>query len=85
MKLLRIWTLKGKALMAYIKKHIIKWISYAILIICILMLILALFSNVAHRFPMLSYLARELELPYLLEIEGTVQCLIEGEEQRIPI
>jgi len=82
---LKILTLKGKARMAYIKKHIIKWISYVILGMCIVMFILALFSNVAHRLPMVSYFARELKLPYLLEIEGTVQCLIEGEEQRIPI
>lgn len=69
----------------YIKKHLEKWISYSILMMCVAMLILATYSNIAHRLPLLSFFATELNLPYLLELKGKVNIICSEEEQKLPV
>lgn len=71
--------------LTYIKKNIERWISYIIMLLCVLMFILALGSNIAHRFPVLSYFAQELKLPYLFEMSGKVHIVNCEEKMNIPI
>ena len=68
-----------------VKRNIGKWISYTIMVMCVLLFILALFSNVAHRMPILSYFATEMRLPFLLELNGEVSISCENEEVIVPV
>ncbi len=82
---MKVFKLEGLRSWIYAKKHLEKWISYIIMMMCVFMFVLALFSNVAHRLPMLSFFAMELKLPYLLEFDGTVRVMSEEKEISVPI
>lgn len=60
-------------------RNINKYINYGILFLCICMFIIALFSNLAHKYPVLSYFAREMRLPNIYELRGVV-IVKEGNE-----
>lgn len=69
----------------YIRKSIEKWISYSIMFMCVMLFILALGSDVAHRLPILSYFAKEMKMPYLFEVYGEVHIFDKEEEIFIPV
>lgn len=52
---------------------------------CVMLFILALFSNVAHRLPILSYFAKEMKMPYLFETHGEVHIFDGKEEIFVPV
>lgn len=77
--------LKGLYNWTYIKKGIGKWISYSIMIMCVMLFILALGSDIAHRLPILSFFAKEMKMPYLFEAYGKVHIFDKEEEIIIPV
>lgn len=69
----------------YIKKHVEKWISYIIMIMCVMLFVLALGSDIAHKLPVLGFFAKEMKLPYLLDASGKVCIYNRKEEIFIPV
>ena len=53
----------------------VKRINYAIMIISVMMLVVGTLSNVSHRVLVLSYVAREMRVPYTLKMRGRVYAL----------
>ncbi len=82
---LKRWKLKWLHNWTYIIKHIEKWISYVIMVLCVILFILALCANVAHRLPVLSFFAKEMRLPYLLDACGKVYIYDKDQEIAIPV
>lgn len=68
-----------------IKRCIPKMISTIIFVLCIMMFILAMFCNVAHRAPILSFLAREMHLPYEYTLTGEIIIKNIKEKEKIPV
>lgn len=58
--------------MRYVKRRLVKWLSYIILIFSVFMLFIALGTNVAHRVPIISYFVKEMKMPYSLSLSGSV-------------
>lgn len=79
------WKLKWLHTWAYIKKHVGSWISYAIMFMCVGLFILALGSNIAHRLPVLSFLAKEMKLPFVFDTFGKVYIYNNDDEIAIPV
>ena len=77
--------LKGLYNWTYIKKCIGKWISYSIMFMCVMLFILALGSDIAHRLPILSFFAKEMKMPYLFETYGEVHIFDKEEEIFTPV
>lgn len=62
-----------------------KYFSYVVLIVCMLMFMIAFFSNIASKAPILDYFVREMELPNVCLIEGRV-CIRQSEQDvSIPV
>ena len=76
-KLMKKRLLEFRNAMRYVKRRIVKWLSYIILIISVFMLFIALGTNIAHRVPIISYLIKEMEMPYSLSLSGTV-CILQN-------
>ena len=56
----------------YMRKRIGLWISYVILVISVCILILSVGTNIAHRTPILSFIASDIKLPYSYTLNCTV-------------
>ena len=62
-----------------------KYFSYVVLVVCMIMFMIAFFSNIASKAPILDYFVREMELPNVCQIEGRV-CIQQSEQNTsIPV
>lgn len=79
-QIIKKFKLKCLYIWIHIKKYMEKWISYSIMFMCVMLFILALGTNIAHRLPVLSFFAKEMKMPYLLDVYGEV-CIFDREEE----